>query len=249
MKPTQQLLILLIALLFLPACSGTKATPKSTAELYFQKGENQFEKDLYDDAIESWEKVRDTFYSPELSMLAELKIAEAYYVSKRYQEAASTFNSFIAQHPNDFRAASVYYRMGLSYYQMILSPDRDQSRTQNALMSFQEFVTRFPNDPKVQEAKYLIQRCRTRLAEHEVYVGHFYLKRKKYQSAISRLEGIIKTFPEYYYRDEAYFYLGTAYLKIKRRDQAEAILNKLLEEFPGSDFADDANDLLAEKEE
>ncbi len=247
MKLSHQLLVLLVAILFLSACSGSKETPKSTAELYFQKGEKQFEKDLYDDAIESWEKVRDTFYSPALSMLAELKIAEAYYASERYAEAASTFSNFIAEHPNDFRAASVYYRMGLSYYQLILSPDRDQSRTQNALLSFQEFINRFPNDPKVQEAKYLIQRCRTRLAEHEVYVGHFYLKRKKYESAITRLEGILKSFPDYYYRDEAYFYLGNAYLKIKQRDKATTILNKLLDEFPGSDFADDTNDLLAEK--
>lgn len=247
MKQRYKYLFLILICLFLTACGGSKVKPQTSAEEHFQKGERFFESNLYDDAIASWEKVRDTFYSPELSMLAELKIAEAYYISKRYEEAAIAFQDFLKQHPNDFRAATILYRMGLSYYQQILSPDRDQTSTENALHSFQELKRRFPNDPQVQEAGYLIQRCRTRLAEHEVYVGRFYLKRKQYQPAIDRLEGILETVPDYYYRDEAYFYLGSAYLKMKQMDKAKNIFNQLTEEFPGSDYVEDAQELL-EKE-
>ncbi len=247
MRPTHKYLLLVIACLFLAACSGTKPTPKDTAEIYFKKGEEQFENNLYNDAIASWEKVRDTYYSPELSMLAELKIAETYYVSKRYEEAANAFSDFLNQHPNDFRTPSIYYRMGLSYYQQILSPDRDQANTKKALYSFQEFIKLFPNDGQSQEAKHLIQRCRTRLAEHEVYVGKYYLKRNQFQSAINRLEKILESFPDYYYRDEAYFYLGNAYIKTKQRDKAEAIFGKLTKEFPSSDYVEDAQELLDEQ--
>ncbi|MEA3544722.1 MAG: outer membrane protein assembly factor BamD [Thermodesulfobacteriota bacterium] len=244
MKQIFKYIVPIMIFLLLAACGGSKVKPQSSAEKYFQEGEGYFESNLYDDAIASWEKVRDTFYSPELSMLAELKIAEAYYISERYEEAALSFNDFLQQHPNDFRAATILYRMGLSYYQQILSPDRDQTSTEKALHSFQELTRRFPDDEKVQEAGYLIQRCRTRLAEHEVYVGRFYLKRKRFQSAITRLEGILESFPDYYYRDEAYFYLGKAYLKTAQRDKAEMIFDQLLEEFPGSDYVEDAQDLL-----
>jgi len=177
-------------------------------------------------------------------MLAELKIAEAYYVSKRYEEAALAFQDFLKQHPNDFRAATILYRMGLCYYQQILSPDRDQTSTENALHSFEELVRRYPDDPNAQEAKYLILRCKTRLAEHEVYVGWFYLKKKHYQAAIKRLEGILQSFPDYYYRDEAYFYLVKAYTEIGRPEEAQQYLTKLSDEFPGSDYTDDAKDLV-----
>ncbi|MDA3903981.1 MAG: outer membrane protein assembly factor BamD [Desulfuromusa sp.] len=244
MKQIYKYLIPALICLFLAACGGSKAKPETSAEKYFQEGERFFESNLYDDAIASWEKVRDTFYSPELSMLAELKIAEAYYISKRYEEAATAFNDFLTQHPSDFRAATILYRMGLSYYQQILTPDRDQTSTENALNAFQELIRRFPNDPQAQEAGYLIQRCKTRLAEHEVYVGKFYLKRKQYQPAINRLEGILESFPDYYYRDEAYFYLGKAYLETAQPDQAKSIFNQLFEEFPGSDYMEDAQKLL-----
>ncbi len=247
MRHIYKYLLPILICLFLAACGGSKVKPKTSAEEHFQKGESFFESHLYDDAIASWEKVRDTFYSPELSMLAELKIAEAYYISERYEEAAIAFQDFLTQHPNDFRAATTLYRMGLSYYQQILSPDRDQTSTENALHSFQELIRRFPDDSQAQEAGYLIQRCRTRLAEHEVYVGRFYLKRKQYQPAINRLEGILETFPDYYYRDEAYFYLGKAYLKTKQPDKATNIFNQLTEEFPGSDYIEDAKELLEEE--
>ncbi|WP_321365616.1 outer membrane protein assembly factor BamD [uncultured Desulfuromusa sp.] len=247
MKLAYKWLFPLLICLTLTACGGSKIKPKTSAEKYFREGEKYFESGLIEDAVASWEKVRDTFYSPELSMLAELKIAEAYYVSKRYEEAAMAYQEFLKQHPNDFRAPTILYRMGLSYYQQILSPDRDQTSTKNAMKSFQKLTQQYPDDPLAQEAGYLIQRCRTRLAEHEVYVGQFYLKRKQYQPAIKRLEDILETFPEYYYRDEAYFYLGKAYLQTKQQDKARAIYEKLFEEFPGSDFVEDAQELLAEQ--
>jgi outer membrane protein assembly factor BamD len=236
----------LVILILLTACSGTKVEPKSSAEKYFQQGERYLEKKLYEDAISSWEKVRDTYHSPELSMLAELKIAETYYVTERYSEAAAAFSDFLDSHPNDFRAATVLYRLGLSYYRQILSADRDQTNTENALHTFQQLQQRFPANPNAQEVSHLIQRCRTRLAEHEVYVGAYYLKKKLYGPAIKRLEAVLETFPDYYYRDEAFYHLGKAYLKTGETDKAQQIFRDLFEQFPGSDYVDDARDLLEE---
>ncbi|MDX2479334.1 MAG: outer membrane protein assembly factor BamD [Desulfuromusa sp.] len=242
----KQILLPILLCLFLTAC-GPKIKPPESAEKYFQEGERYLADNLYEKAIESWEKVRDTFYSPELSMLAELKIAETYYRSKRYEEAAIAFDDFLKQHPNDFRAATILYRMGQSYYQQILSPDRDQTSTKKALHGFQQLVSRFPNDAQAQEAGDQIQRCKTRLSEHEVYVGKFYLKRGQYQQAIIRLEGIFKSFPDYYYRDEAYFYLGKAYLLTAQLDKAKNIFNQLFKEFPGSNYTEKAQSLLSKE--
>ena len=246
MKFSYKYLLPLLICLLLAACGGTKVKPQNSAEKYFQEGERYFDSSLYDDAIASWEKVRDTFYSPELSMLAELKIAEAYYVSKRYAEAGAAFEDFLEQHPNDFRAATILYRMGLSYYQQILSADRDQTSTEKALHSFQELIRRYPNDPNAQEAGYLIQRCKTRLAEHEVYVGWFYLMKKHYQASIKRLQGVLESFPDYYYRDEAYFYLVKGYKESGQPEKAAEYLKKLEDEFPASNYTEDAKELLEE---
>ncbi len=244
---THRFLPLLLVILLLAACSGKETIPRHSAEQYFQEGERFFEAKLYEDAIASWEKVRDTYYSPELNMLAELKIAEAYFYAERYEEAALAYADFLKQHPNDDRTPDIMYRLGISYYRQILSADRDQTSTENAKRVFEDLIQRFPDDKNAEEVGYLIQRCRNRLAEHEVYVGRFYLRTDKYSSAINRLETMLTSYPNYYYRDEAYYYLGRAYLKTGEKDKAKTAFNKLFEEFPGSDYIIEAQEILADE--
>lgn len=240
------LFIALLAL-FLAACSSQKVVPRNSAEKYFQEGERFYESNLFEDAIASWEKVRDSYYSPELNMLAELKIAETYYRSERYEEAVTAYADYLKQHPNDNRIDDVIYRLGLSHYQQILSADRDQTSTRNAIDVFNQLLNRFPDYPQAEEVGYLIQRCRNRLAEHETYVGRFYLKRGHYQAAITRLEATLADYPNFFYRDEAYFFLGQAYLKIGKKDQAKDIFNQLFEQFPGSEYLIEAQKVLAKE--
>ncbi|WP_303721013.1 outer membrane protein assembly factor BamD [Malonomonas rubra] len=244
---TNRFLFILLLSLFLAACSSQKIVPRNSAEQYFQEGEKFFDSKLYEEAIASWEKVRDSYYSPELNMLAELKIAEAYYRSERYEEAATAYGDFLKRHPNDSRVKDVLYRLGLSHYQQILSADRDQTSTRNALQVFEELLHRFPSYSQAEEAGHLIQRCRNRLAEAEVYVGHFYLKRGQYQAAINRLEKALADYPNYYHLDEAYFLLGKAYLQASEKEKAKDTFNQLFEQFPGSEYLIDAQKILAEE--
>lgn len=242
---TYRYLYLAFFVLFLAACGSQKVVPRNSAEKYFQEGEKLYESNLFDEAIASWEKVRDSYYSPELNMLAELKIAEAYYRSESYQEAATAYTDFLNQHPNDSRIDDVLYRLGLSHYQQILSADRDQTSTRNALHFFEQLQRRYPEYPQTEEAGYLIQRCQNRLAEHEVYVGQYYLKKEQYTAAISRLESALENYPNYYYRDEAYYYLGQAYSQTEQTDKAKEIFNQLFEQFPASEYLEEAQKFIA----
>ncbi len=236
-------LVVLALCMLLGACGGNKANQIDAAK-YFQEGERLFEKKLYNDAIAAWEKVRDTFYSPELSMLAEIKIADTYFISEQYPEAATAYADFLDRHPNDPREGTILFRLGLSYYKQILSADRDQTSTENALATLNKMLGLHPDHPKAEEAKVLIIRCKTRLAEHEVYIGRFYLKREQYQPAIMRIEQALKQYPDYYYRDEAYYYLAKAYALTEQVDKARTLVDKLKTEFPRSDYLEDAEELL-----
>ncbi|HKJ29303.1 MAG TPA: outer membrane protein assembly factor BamD, partial [Desulfuromonadales bacterium] len=87
--------LLLLALFLIPACSSKVVPVEKNAAFYFQEGEEFYEKGLYKDAIASWEKVRDSYYSPELNTLAELKIAEAHFLGEEYIEAAVAYEAFL----------------------------------------------------------------------------------------------------------------------------------------------------------
>ena len=244
MRPLSRLLALLLLGALLGACTKPAVPPAKTAATYFQEGETALDKGHYDEAIAAWEKVRDSYYSPELNVLAEMKIAEAYYRAERYVEAATAYEDFLKQHPDHERTEEALYRLGMSYYQQILSADRDQTATRNALVTFQTVIKRFPQSTHLQEARDYAARCRDRLAEHELYVGRFYLRTNHPAAAIPRLQGLLKDYPNANDRDAALFYLGKAYLHTGDRGQAVATFNTLDHDFPGSDYASQARECL-----
>jgi len=226
----------LLALLLLSACDPTIVAPPRSADYYFKEGEKFYEAQRYDDAVASWKKVRDSYYSPDLNKLAELKIAEAQYLSENFKEAESSYAAFLKEHPQDERLPDVLYFLGMSAYKQMLSKDRDQTATQTALDTFSRLVRDFPKDKRAEEVGFLIQRCRNRLGEHEVYVAQYYLRSGHPQAAVNRLEDLLAKFPNYFFRDEAYYYLGTAYLELQQRKNAADTFNRLFDEFPGSEY-------------
>lgn len=236
-----------LALIFtLTACAPTSPGEDSSGpQKHLAEGESYFERGLYDEAITSWEKVRDSYYSPELNILAELKIAEAYFQAERYVEAAVAYEDFLKQHPDHPRSPDVLYQLGLTYYRQILSVDRDQTATRNALATFEILLEKYPEDSRREEVSTLIQRCRDHLAGHELYVGHFYLRTGHPEAAVNRLEYLFENYPNFFDRDEAYYHLGRAYLDSGQREKAVDTFNTLMREFPKSEYIPKAQKIIA----
>ena len=231
--------------LLVAACTAGVVPPSKTATTYFQEGEAFFESGLYEDAIASWEKVRESYYSPELNILAEKKIAEAQFLAGKYLEAALSYEEFLRQHPGDKDTAEMLYRLGMSYYRQVLSSDRDQTATRNALSTFNSLLQRYPDTAHKEEVRDLVANIRNKLADHELYVGRFYLQYGHPEAAIRRLQNLFTAYPEFTGRDQAYFLLGQAHLKANQKKEAIETFNTLNREFPRSKFVAPAQKILA----
>ena len=231
----------LLSLVLLAACASKPTVPPvKNAGVYFQEGEELFEKGLYRDAIASWEKVRDSYFSPELNTLAELKIAEAHFLGEEYIEAAVAYEAFLKNHPDHPRVRDVLYQLGLAYTYQILSYDQDQTATAYALNAFKTLKERFPEDRRKEEVQIYIDRCLNQLAASELNIGVFYLRTKSYAASVNRIEGLLKKYPNYYERDKAYYYLGQAYLLGGEKEKAVVAFNTLFNDYIGSEFILDA---------
>jgi outer membrane protein assembly factor BamD len=237
--------IFLLSLVLLSACSSSTAVPpQKSAGAYFQEGEESFEKGKYRDAIASWEKVRDSYFSPELNTLAELKIAEAHFLNEDYIESAVAYEAFLTNHPNSPRIPDVLYQLGVSYMYQILSDDQDQTATTYSLKAFQTLKERFPRDRRMQEVQLYIDRCFNQLAASELNIGVFYLRTEYFAASIYRIEGLLKKYPNFYQLDKAYYYLGMAYLLSGERDKAGVAFNTLFNDYAGSEYIADAREFI-----
>jgi outer membrane protein assembly factor BamD len=236
----------LLGVIGLASCATTDSSSlKKSPEASFKDAEELSAKGHYDDAIAQWKKVKESYRSPDLTAMAELRIADAYYAKEGWIEAAAAYEDFRKLHPKNDKAPYALYRMSLSHYNQIEKIDTDQTPVKNAATSLEMFIKQYPQSEYVKDATGKLALCRLKMAQYELYVGRFYYRTDKYISAAGRLEGILKKYPEAPVMDETLYYLGATYLQIGEVIKGKEMLNRLVKEFPGSDFAQKARKLIA----
>lgn len=219
------------------------ATPQTNKppDAMFKEAEGFFQDGNYEDAVAQWKKVKESYFSPELSTRAEIGIADAYFLNKDYIEAAAAYEDFRKLHPSHEKAGYALYRQGLSYYNQINRIDTDQTPLKNALATFESYAKQYPQGELSAEVAEKIRDCRDKQLQYEIYVGNFYLKSEKYPAAIARFEEALKAFSDLPRRDELLYYLGRAYLEGGQKSKGREVFGRLFREFPDSRYINDAN--------
>jgi outer membrane protein assembly factor BamD len=175
---------------------GSKEWEK-TPEQMVDEGLKSFEKKRYSRAAEDFQKVKDRFPYSRLAILAELKLADSYYFDKNYLEASVAYQDFEKMHPQNEVIPYVIYMLGMSYFNLRGTYDRDSTNTEKAVQEFKRLIETYPKDENVPAALKNLELCRQELAKHEFYIAEFYFKQKKYQAALDRLETLGKNYPSF----------------------------------------------------
>lgn len=187
--------ILCLALLLAPGACYRAAAPEPGASDLAQQGGRAFEREKWDKAIEAYQKVKDRYPFSPYALTAEMKIADALYMQENFQEAIVAYQEFERMHPRNEAVPYALYMQGMSNYRLMLSKDRDQAPSGEALRNFQRLVADYPDSPLVVQAKSRITECQERLAAHELYVARWYRRTGHSRSALSRLDYVLANYP------------------------------------------------------
>ncbi|MFY9399198.1 MAG: outer membrane protein assembly factor BamD [Desulfomonilia bacterium] len=190
------LLVCLVSVLLLSAwgCAHEQLEPRSAQEL-FQEAVELAEKNKVEEAAEKYLEVRTYYPAHELAKKALLATADLYYEKEDYASALQSYEEYRLLYPTDPQTAYSLYRIGMSHFKQISSPDRDQTETVRAIQTFDTFLTSYPGSPYAREVQERLTEAKSVLAEHYVYIGKFYLKKKKYQAACSRFKYVRENYP------------------------------------------------------
>jgi len=250
------ILLVLSALLLSPAACSKK-TPDfedvPPPEELWEKGLSQLEGRVYlgyrhvnyGKAIETFQAIVDNYPYSEYEVEAQLKIADAYFDDKSYDEALSYYRDFGDLHPQNPRVPYTVLRSALCHFKQISSTNRDQTSTKEALKYLELLSTRYPYDPETREGEVIMQQLRTRLADNMMEIGDFYMKRTQYQSAATRYRMVLDEYPGLGLDAEALYKLGICYEHMKRVDEALRLYHVVLENFSDSRHAEDAAERIA----
>ena len=238
-------IILLLPLLLAAGCATD--TSIRTAQDYYKDGEELMSGKHYEDAIAAYKRAKETYYSPEMTAQAELRIADTHFLAEKYIEASAAYEEFRKAHPTHEKAPYALYRQALCAYRQIEGIDNDQTPVTNAVTLFELYLQRYPGREQAKEAADLLEAARSRQLQYEIYIGSFYLRTKKFPAAIRRLEGALFRFPGSPYHDETLYYLGQAYMESGEKAKGRSAFERLVQEFPSSSLVMKASSFMEDK--
>ncbi len=177
-------------------CSGKQIDENDPGAL-FREAEEEIKGDHYQIAIEKLRVVKNKFPYSKFSIDSELRIADIYFLQESWGESAVSYESFRDLHPKHEKAAYAMFRVGKSYFNDVPgNVARDLTSAQKGVEAYGDFVRRFPADPQAKEAQTDIATLRKTLADKELYIANFYLRRDLLDSARPRFKKIVDLYPE-----------------------------------------------------
>jgi outer membrane protein assembly factor BamD len=245
MKKRYFLILLLNCIILFTGCSAVNQTKKmNTDEDYFAKAMNLFNTKNYFDAIPAFEELREKFPLSPYAILAELRLGDSHYFKEEYIEAINYFDNFKRFHPSNQNVPYSIYMAGMCHYKQILSPDRDQTSAMEALEEFESLFDLYPSNQYAGKALCKISEAKERIAEHDFFIGNFYLKKGNSKAALDRFKNILKLYPNAIEKDRLLFYIAKAAIQSGSRQKGKKIIELLLNRYPESRYAIEAKGLL-----
>jgi outer membrane protein assembly factor BamD len=233
--------------------SGCGLLPKETdetagwsAQKLYGEAKDAMATKTWDKAIKYLEKLEARYPYGRYAQQAQLDVAYAYWKQGERASAIAAADRFIKLYPNHANVDYAYYLRGLvnfnentGIFSFLDSPDlseRDSKGTRESFEAFKELVTRFPDSKYTEDAQARMRYLVNSLAQYEVHVARYYMKRGAFVAAANRAQFAVRSYPQAPALEEAVFIMVKAYDALgmaELRDAADRVMRK---NFPESRY-------------
>ena len=171
-------------------------------------------------------------YAPKAALMA----AYSYYSQNYYGDAVAELERFIKIYPNHYNISYAEYLLGLCYYEQIIDEKKDLQSIDNAKTIFLDIVKKYPNTDFAIDANFKIDLINDILAAKEIYIGRYYLDKRKWISAINRFRTVTDDYDTTVYVEEALHRLVEIYYIIGLEDESQKYANLLGYNYQSSEW-------------
>jgi outer membrane protein assembly factor BamD len=196
----------------------------------------------YSLAVEKLQRLEARYPFGRFSEQAQLELIFAYFKNYEPEAARAAADRFVRLHPNHENIDYAYYLKGLtsfeedrslvSRYLPIDETQRDPGAALESFESFATLTTRYPNSQYAPDALKRMQYLKNRLAEYEVHVALYYMKRSAWVAAANRGRYVVENLQETPAVPEALGIMAEAYEELGLNDQAARAAEVLRTNFP-----------------
>jgi outer membrane protein assembly factor BamD len=200
-----------LALAALLAASGCSLLPDQidttkdwSAERFYSEGKEALQSGDYQTAIKHFEALEARFPFGRYAQQAQLELIYAYYKDEETASAVAAADRFIKLHPRHPFVDYAYYLKGLTNFnqsrgivERYIPQDptqRDPGAARQSFQDFAELVKRFPDSKYSEDARQRMIYLRNNLAQYEVNVARYYMKREAYVAAANRAKYAVENY-------------------------------------------------------
>jgi outer membrane protein assembly factor BamD len=229
MKKTKFLLFIVLSL-FIFSCSKKEQINQSTIKeknLQSQVLETFIEgKEALDGgdvlfAAKKFTEVQVMFPQSIWAPHSNLMAAYAYYSQDYYFDATQELEIFLRKYPKHSNVDYAYYLMAICYYEQIVDEKKDLNSIVKSKEYFEIVIDQFPNTDYALDSKFKLEFVMDILASKEMYLGRYYLKKKKWIAAINRFKTVLEEYDTTIYIEEALHRLVEVHYLIGLKEEAK----------------------------
>lgn len=230
--------------LFAGGCASQREREiAGTPDGLYQRASESLASGSYDEAVRIYEVLEARYPFSDAARQSRLDIMFAYYRKGAKEEAIDAADTFIRENPTHPRIDYAYYLKGLVYFDRDLNflerwfdVDAASRPPQDGRLAFEAFsrvVTQFPRSEYAPDARQRMIYMRNRLADYEVNVARYYMKRGAWVAAQNRARFVIEQYDGAPAMRDALEILAESYRNLGLNDLAADTARVLAANFPG----------------
>ena len=199
-------LVALVAAIGLAGCGTVERDPtaKWDADRLYAEARGEMDIANWQRARELLERLESRFPFTRHAQQAQIEIAYTYYKEGDGAQAVTAADRFLKLNPNHVNADYVQYLKGLASFSddigllgRLAGQDpstRDPKAMREAFDAFRELLARYPNSRYAPDGRARMNFLINSMAQSEVNIARYYLRRGAYVAAIQRAQGALRDY-------------------------------------------------------
>jgi len=187
----------------------------------YKEGLNELERGDVLFAAKKFNEAEILFPQSDYAPKAALMAAYSYYSQNYYGDAIIELERFIKIYPNHRNNDYAAYLLGLCFYEQIVDEKKDLQSILNAKNIFQNLIKKYPKTDFAIDVEFKLDLINDVLAAKEMYIGRYYIEKKKWIAAINRFSVVVDEYDKTIYAEEALHRLVEIYYIIGLEQEAK----------------------------
>ncbi len=178
-------------------------------------------------AAKKFNEAEILFPQSEWAPKSALMAAYSYYIQDYYGDAIAELKRFKKVYPKHKNLDYANYLLAICYYEQIIDEKKDLQSILFAKETFEFIINEYPNTEYSLDAEFKIDLINDLLASKEMYIGRYYVDKRKWIPAINRFKTVVDQYDTTIYVEEALHRLVEVYYILGLINEAQKYANLL----------------------